>query len=171
MRIHKEVAYIFLSLLQRPVIQPPLKCPNFSDWLNSQSKMSDLIYEALLKAWISILRYETLSRVERDKGYMLAIQRGEGFLYLDNELVPEEWDKESIWSQMALRTGLSHQQVRNTFILISEKIRSLGGEKAFEPVGWFRLDDDSNKGFKVLLWQDFLQQKSYRMEQITFQKS
>ncbi len=129
------------------------------DWLGIQAGLEEELSEALLGAWVGMLRNVVLHQAEQNEDVLKAVETGSGTLTLDRELAPKDSDKTEAWSQIAQETGLPYNGLRPLLRLIGERLRGLQGKKAFEPIGWFTSTD--NDDFSVTLWRDFLQPVSY----------
>ena len=127
------------------------------DWLQDKTGTPPEMSEALLGAWVGVLRYEVLCRAEKDEDFLQTIKNGKGSLLLNKELAPETWSNEELGNQISRETGLLHVTVYYLLEKVGEKFRELDEKKAYEPIGWVHINKDDGYPFSVNFWQDFLQ--------------
>jgi len=134
--------------------------------LQSEARNSTQVSEAIITAWINLLRFEVVRLAGEDEQFSLSLQKGEGIILLKRFLAPKNWDKDTFGNQVARRTGLSYSSVCATFQKMSNILFELDGHKAFEPIGWFKnVPRAEGGGFRVHLWEDFPQPVSYKHEE------
>ena len=125
------------------------------DWLRTSTGAPYEMGEAMLGAWVGVLRHDTLVRAEHDQGFFMSFRDGRGHLHLTEALAPEEWKNEELWLQISRETGILYPEVQLLLAQIGERLRELREAKAFEPIGWFHTTH--NGTFDVNCWNDFLQ--------------
>jgi hypothetical protein len=137
-------------------------------WIRSRTGAPDEMSDALLGAWINLIRAELLRREILDGSTSERLEHGEEFLLLSHDLAPRRrclgpgnWSSDELWAWISVRTGLLHRDVSLLLHTVADKLRELNGEKAFEPVGWVTTGDE--EGFRAHLWDDFLDPASNNM--------
>ena len=124
-------------------------------WLRTSIGAPYEMGEAMLGAWVGVLRYDALIRAEHDQDFFMSFRDGRGHLHLTETLAPEEWKNEELWLQISRETGILYPEVQLLLTQIRERLRALNEAKAFEPIGWFHTT--YNGAFNVNCWNDFLQ--------------
>lgn len=130
------------------------------DWLEGR-EIPPPVSESFLSVWVSLLRDALLQRQGATGRYF---RHGAGpeelRIHLSTHLAPEGWSDEELLAQLTLEVGLPRVQLVLLCRMVGDVFRELGGERAFEPVGWLRPKGTQGEhGFWVLFWSDFLAPK------------
>lgn len=134
--------------------------------LHTRTSVPREVVEAMISAWINLVRFEVLQFADHNQAFSLSLREGKGVIYLKKFLIPQEWTRDSFGKHIARRTGSSFNTVCTTFQAMGEILSNLNCRKAFEPIGWLDVVSKADGGgFKVYLWDDFPQPDSYRFEE------
>ena len=138
------------------------------EMLHAEFGISKPESEAIISAWVNLLRYEVVRTADQDGRFSSSLQEGEAVFRLDSLLIPVGVERSAFGNQVARRTGVCFETVCFTFQKMSDILSSLKGSKAFEPIGWFEVvPGTEGGGFRVHLWEDFPQPASYKYDKIS----
>jgi len=124
------------------------------DWLCEKTNAPHELSEALLGAWVGVLRHDALLRAENDERFSHDLRYGHAAVLLNEKLFPIEWSNDEFWAQISHETGLVPPQVDALLQLVREKLFELKGATAFEPLG-YTIPTPEGK-LQVRYWTDFL---------------
>lgn len=133
------------------------------DWLQAKTGVPEDLGEALLGAWMGIIYHDAWLHADQEPAFLAELQANKGQLCLNEVLVPSgwhpkehtAWSQEAFWSQIAQETGLAECEAQALLHMVYERLLSLAGDKAFEPLGWVTRGVEGK--LIIFCWPDLLQ--------------